>query len=431
MTKIKILFIGLLLSLFFSSCGAKKKVKKSNPSSKSTQVDSESDSKIATEISSETKTPVKISLEKSLSTLDYIEKYSNIAVAQMFEHDIPASIILAQGILESSSGNSDLTQVSNNHFGIKCHKNWTGARTYYDDDTEGECFRVYENPINSYNDHSHFLKDRKRYEGLFSLDKGDYRGWAYGLSKAGYATDKNYPQKLIDLIEKYELYKFDEVILGNKKDDTCATSGVYTVKKGDGLYGISKKFNLSVEELKRINNLDSNAIFPGQVLHTKPIDKPVVEIVERVISNDVVESKSIDSIPENVKDTIPPTKPIDSLYVSVKKGPIIDLLEFHIVKQGESLYQIAYKYNLEIPDLRRWNGIRKDEIRIGQKIRIKERVKSDLSESQNIETRTHSVNKGDTLYSISKKYGLSVSELKRLNNIKNNIISIGQVLIVK
>ena len=115
----------------------------------------------------------------------------------MVDYGIPASITLAQGILESGSGKGELTRKSNNHFGIKCHRNWTGDRAYHDDDEKGECFRRYNHPMYSFNDHSQFLTGRKRYAFLFKLRKDDYKGWARGLRKAGYATDKKYPQKLI------------------------------------------------------------------------------------------------------------------------------------------------------------------------------------------------------------------------------------------
>ena len=131
-------------------------------------------------------------------------------------YKIPASITLAQGLLESSTGNSELTKRSNNHFGIKCHKEWEGEFTYHDDDEKGECFRVYKDPAESYRDHSLFLAFRSRYSGLFKLEAGDYVSWAKGLSEAGYATDKRYPAKLIGLIEKFDLQKYDTQVLGKK-----------------------------------------------------------------------------------------------------------------------------------------------------------------------------------------------------------------------
>lgn len=138
----------------------------------------------------------------------YIEKYSSLAVEEMYRSGVPASITLAQGLLESGYGLSELAVEANNHFGIKCH-NWAGAKIFYDDDKRNECFRRYASPEESFRDHSDFLRYRDRYKFLFNLEPGDYKGWAHGLKKAGYATDPSYPQKLIRLIEDYELYRFD------------------------------------------------------------------------------------------------------------------------------------------------------------------------------------------------------------------------------
>ena len=141
----------------------------------------------------------------------YIEKYKTIAISEMIRTGVPASITLAQGILESSSGNSQLATEAKNHFGIKCHKDWKGPKMYMDDDTIGECFRVYGSAEESFTDHSNFLRTRPRYAFLFDLNKTDYRSWALGLKKAGYATNPNYAQLLIDLIEKLQLMQYDLV----------------------------------------------------------------------------------------------------------------------------------------------------------------------------------------------------------------------------
>jgi flagellum-specific peptidoglycan hydrolase FlgJ len=200
----------------------------------------------------------------------YIDNYSRIAREEMLQYGIPASITLAQGILESGAGRGELTRKANNHFGIKCHTGWTGDRVYHDDDERGECFRKYRDPKYSFRDHSLFLTQRSRYKDLFKLKKDDYKGWARGLKKAGYATDPRYPQKLIDIVERYRLYEYDEMVLGNnanpvKPDDTKISA--YTVVKGDTLYSIARRFNLTVDTLKEYNGLDSNNISVGQVLY--------------------------------------------------------------------------------------------------------------------------------------------------------------------
>ena len=206
----------------------------------------------------------------------YIEKYSQIAVDEMNRTGVPASITLAQGILESGNGQSDLASRSNNHFGIKCHSSWTGAKVYHDDDEKGECFRKYKKVKHSFEDHSDFLVRGARYDFLFELDPKDYKGWAKGLKKAGYATDRKYPKKLIALIERYELYKYDAEVLGKKPEDAkkvTTHNDRYTVLKGDTLYSIARRHKITVAKLKSLNGLDSNEIFVGQVLFVKPLPK--------------------------------------------------------------------------------------------------------------------------------------------------------------
>lgn len=154
---------------------------------------------------------LQIFAQRNDEVLAYIERYKKIAVEEMLKHKIPASIKIAQGIHESAAGKSKLALKANNHFGIKCADNWNGKRYKHDDDKAQECFRVYKNPEESFRDHSQFLVSRKRYSELFALKTTDYKGWAKGLKKAGYATNPRYPERLIDVIEKYELYKLDKV----------------------------------------------------------------------------------------------------------------------------------------------------------------------------------------------------------------------------
>jgi len=225
-------------------------------------------------------------------TIAYIGMYKNIAIDKMEKYNIPASITLAQGILESGNGLSTLAKKSNNHFGIKCHSGWKGKRVYHDDDKKGECFRKYPTPEGSFNDHSIFLTGRGRYEFLFDLKPDDYKAWAKGLKKAGYATDRKYPKKLISFIETFELYKYDDLVLDAKAykralkiddskfqdkessiaentiaDNSIDDSDIFvTVVKGDTLYSIAKGNDLSVDDLKRINGLDSNEISIGMKL---------------------------------------------------------------------------------------------------------------------------------------------------------------------
>lgn len=278
---------------------------------------------------------------------NYVTTYKGIAQDNMRRHGIPASITLAQGILESGAGYGDLCQSANNHFGIKCHKDWTGETVTHDDDAAGECFRKYPKAADSFEDHSQFLTTRSRYASLFELEKDDYEAWAKGLKAAGYATDPKYPDKLIGLIERFQLAQYDAEVLGTAKpainkdipvkgeltevvatqsapkvvqptpivptetpkqetlpiakntepivvpaeqpaptpavtkaSETAAqtppsgaggqaTDGTHEVVKGDTLYSISKKYNTTVDEIVRLNNLAGNAISIGQVLKVK------------------------------------------------------------------------------------------------------------------------------------------------------------------
>lgn len=160
------------------------------------------------------------SAQEKISADAYIERFKKTAMDKMREYKIPASITLAQGILESGSGNSRLAVKANNHFGIKCHKGWEGGTFYMDDDEKNECFRKYKNPEQSYHDHSLFLTQRSRYAFLFELDPMDYKAWAHGLSKAGYATNPRYPELLIRIIERHQLSDYDKEAMKVKKEKT-------------------------------------------------------------------------------------------------------------------------------------------------------------------------------------------------------------------
>ncbi len=232
----------------------------------------------------------------------YIDRFRNIAVQEMNIYGIPASITLAQGLLESGNGNGELAVVANNHFGIKCTSDWKGKSYFKNDDKVNDCFRVYDNPESSFRDHSEFLK-RKRYAHLFELDKNDYEGWADGLKAAGYATNPRYPQLIVGLIKKYNLDQFDmsetdyqkikredRVLsqinknIGKQSKDSLqkapsptklvvtpqvlpvSNNKTYQVKQGDTLYNVSKRFGLSVDELKALNTIGDDQIKIGQQL---------------------------------------------------------------------------------------------------------------------------------------------------------------------
>ncbi|OUS00500.1 N-acetylmuramidase [Flavobacteriales bacterium 33_180_T64] len=268
----KKLLVVLLISFVALSCGSKKKVvtKKKNSKPKTEQVEVEPKTTSETKNTSEASNVPKHS--NLNSTELYILNYKAIAMDEMRKYKIPASITLAQGILESGSGKGRLSVEANNHFGIKCH-GWKGKKIYHDDDRSQECFRKYDYAKTSFEDHSAFLTTRGRYSNLFKLKPNDYKAWAKGLRSAGYATDKKYPQKLISLIERYQLDKYDDVVLGKRalsKDLPENNISInHKVIKGDTLYSLSRKYNMTVDELKRINRLKNNNLSLGQILIIK------------------------------------------------------------------------------------------------------------------------------------------------------------------
>ena len=249
--------VSLILAILFLtfSCGTKRVIYNNKSEEPKKEV------KAKKEKQKKKKSKKVVRVPKILNTEDYVKYYSDIAMDEMIQFGIPASITLAQGILESGAGKGRLAVEANNHFGIKCH-DWNGKKIFHDDDEEQECFRKYDNPEYSYRDHSLFLSNRKRYSFLFDLKKDDYKQWARGLKKAGYATDPKYPNKLIDLVERYELYKYDNVVLKKKNRP-------YKVKKGDTLHSISKKFNVSIDFIRKLNGLQGDSLSLGQILIIK------------------------------------------------------------------------------------------------------------------------------------------------------------------
>ena len=244
----------------------------------------------------------------------YVEKYAPMAVREMLRSGVPASITLAQGMLESGNGESKLATQANNHFGIKCHKGWEGKTIHHDDDARGECFRVYDSVEESYRDHSDFLRYRDRYKFLFDLDRTDYKGWAYGLKKAGYATDPSYPAKLIRYIEENNLSRFDVLkeveaeemplpphrieapvlTMSDEEFHFPLTRELYSVNgvpfvyslEGETYKSIAKHYHLFHREILRFNDLKRDVpLAPGTVVYLahkknhspKGLDKYIVE----------------------------------------------------------------------------------------------------------------------------------------------------------
>lgn len=247
----------------------------------------------------------------------YIKKYSALAVEEMRKYHIPASITLAQGLLESGAGQSALARKSNNHFGIKCGGDWDGKSVRYDDDERNECFRAYKHPKQSYEDHSKFLASRSRYAFLFKLKITDYKGWAKGLKKAGYATDRRYAQRLIDIIELYDLHQYDTKKglkwmkeNPNPHQPYIANGLVYVVvRSGDTWKSISKEFGISRRKLRKYNDL-----YKGYVL-----------------------------------------QPGDILYLEKKNRKTSKAYPTHVLRAGESMYTISQKYGIRLDKLYKRN----------------------------------------------------------------------------
>ncbi|MEW2923308.1 MULTISPECIES: glucosaminidase domain-containing protein [Flavobacteriaceae] len=271
----------LLVAFLLSSCGAKKRrttqrngapvvIKTEEPVTKTT---TDVETEVAKDLYPMPADPGRFERFPISDTQEYIETFAEIAQYEMRAFGIPASITLAQGILESGSGRGELTLKTNNHFGIKCHTGWQGEYDFHDDDAKGECFRKYNHPMFSFRDHSIFLSSRSRYAFLFNYRRDDYKKWAHGLRQAGYATDRQYPQKLIALIERYNLHEYDEAVVRGGLDTVREPKQyevfTHVVEKGDTLYALSRKYEISVDEIQRLNNLNGTNISIGQVLNIR------------------------------------------------------------------------------------------------------------------------------------------------------------------
>lgn len=286
---------------------------------------------------------------------EYINTYKDIAMVEMQRYGIPASITLAQAILESGSGQGRLARHARNHFGIKCHYDWEGDTITHDDDAKGECFRKYEHPEASFEDHSQFLVNRSRYAFLFTLKAGDYKGWAYGLKKAGYATDPGYPQKLLLLIKKYELHQYDTEVLG------------YAFKEDKPLSPIPNTPPLTVEKKKEANKTVAKANTPSQKANTPAA---ATKNTQKVIAKK-------DNSPK--KDTSVTAQKADTTRVAQKEANntpaeevAMDAIKMYIVKKGDTLYSIARRSGVSVDDLMARNNMNNFNINMGQILVIRE-----------------------------------------------------------
>jgi LysM repeat protein len=460
-------------------------------------------------------------VSQRVSTQEYIKQYKDLAVAEMYRAKIPASITLAQGLLESDAGNSSLTKESNNHFGIKCKKNWEGKKVYHDDDTLQECFRAYETADKSYKDHSDFLISQPRYAFLFSLEPNDYKGWAYGLKKAGYATNPSYPEMLIAYIEKNELHHFDSETPGEQKqleikqdfardarkeininetpgviaktgdtwqliaiendmrvwqifryndledDAVCkvgdtvylkpkrnkAEQDTYIVPKGgENLYAISQRFAIKLHKLRDRNLMEPNEeALPGETIYlnntrdnkpkvyiktaspktidtttevipeNKPAEKP--KPPTKVILPTPVVIVAPSEIKDSVKLPAPPARNADPVLVEEKKNevdnkPPSDSNHYRIQK-GDNLYRISKKFNLTVAELKQLNAMVQDTISVGTELLVRQMKAAakpkNMPPTTTAAQKTHLVKGKETIYSICKLYDVTEEALKREN----------------
>lgn len=292
-----------------------------------------------------------------MTPTEYIAKYKDLAMKEMKRVGVPASITLAQGLLESGNGNSKLATKANNHFGIKCHSDWKGPSMRKDDDKKNECFRKYKNAYQSYIDHSDFLKNKSRYASLFELKPTDYKGWAKGLKKAGYATNPKYPQLLIQIIEKNELYKYDEMVLKGKTTDR-KEKGKQKDKKETNT--VPKKEE-PTHDIPRLANEESFEIdHPGRKLH------------------------------QNNK------------------------VDYIVVKKGDTFYSIAKEFNLALWQLYQYNDLKKGAVlQVRQVIYVQ--AKKNKAERK---YSTHIMRTNETLQEVAQLYGVKLARLYKLNNLK-------------
>lgn len=316
--------------------------------------------------------------QQNEATLKYIEKYKDLAMEQMIEFKIPASIKLAQAIIESSHGTSELAVKSNNHFCIKCHKSWTGKKTYYDDDAKGECFRVYNTVEESYRDHSNFLKNSTRYASLFELEITDYRGWATGLKKAGYATSPVYATVLIKVIEDYNLQKYDQMVIKNEFKPK---------KKTENVEPEAKKEPAKVEKPKKVK-VNKHSVADN----TKPLpvlaDCPVVEMTQ------------------------------DHHYIRENFG-----IKFVTTKDGDNLESLAKELKMFPKQLVKYNHLgNKTTFVKGEVLYI-----GPMRRKAAAGYYVHVIQKGETLSYVSRLYAVKLERLFKMNDLdENSILQIGQ-----
>lgn len=326
---------------------------------------------------------------------DYIRKYAPVAVREMYRSGVPASITLAQGLLESRYGQSDLAVKGNNHFGIKCH-DWTGKKMYHDDDRRGECFRVYGTADESFSDHSDFLRYRDRYKSLFNNDVTDYKAWAHGLKKAGYATDPAYPSKLIKLIEDYHLDKYDTM----RPEDFGETA------------------NVRPDE-NELRNTIHTRLTRRQKREAKRAEK-----AEKVTKTDKTEKQvPIPEPPLSIEEPvrIPAEKAAETFSFSlVRQMYKTNGVPFVYSLEGESYASIANDYHLFLREILRFNDAVSDKrLEPGTTVYLQPKK----SQTKRGLDKYISDEGGETLYELSQRFGVKLKDLCKMNDLGRDYVT--------
>ncbi len=395
------------------------------------------------------------------NVLQYINTYKELAVEEMQRTGVPASIKLAQGILETEAGTSDLVRRSNNHFGIKCKTNWDGDKVYHDDDARGECFRAYASAADSYRDHSDFLRSSARYAFLFKIDPEDYRAWAEGLKKAGYATNPSYTRQLIQYIEDYNLQTLTLIALGKKKWSDSPSYAASDKKDEENGFSSIPTIYIHPESTAIEEETDTE-----EAVQQAPPDYP--EGIFRINETNVVYAPAGSSLlalaeKYSIKyrhildfndlsdgDDILINDQLVYLQRKRKQGAH----EFHIMQKSETVYEVAQLEGIRMETLLAYNqlqpgqrpaageklflrdyaaqrpalAIPNDRLN-GANIAATESPKRDLVESRTNMVR-HIVQSRETLFSISKKYEVKTDQIREWNNLVSEDIRIGQELII-
>lgn len=378
------------------------------------------------------------------AVVSYIETYAQLAIQEMDRTGIPAAIKIAQGILETDAGRSDLVQQSNNHFGIKCKTGWAGEKVYHDDDASGECFRKYNSAGDSYADHSDYLKSQPRYAFLFNYNMNDYKSWAWGLKKAGYATNPIYAQTLIKYIETYNLNSLNQLT----DDDSSALSAYFNLLENDlgALASLYKRSPLSVSTNYSVDN--DNPKTEVAELEDNPRPSEFQKGIFTINGLKVVFCRANQSLLSIAKkhhvhlsqllswNELPKSTTLlkeDQLIFLQKKKKHSEK-DFHFVQRGESLYDISQKEGVRLESLCNLNNIDKNK-RLKNKERIilnNESSPSLLSFTKSSHSKKnigmHVVKQGESLYTIAKKYKTTIDSIKDANSMKRNELQVGQSL---